>query len=142
MISHYVSTALRHFRRHKLTTAINVLCLTLGLMCFVVAWGTVSYFEQRDRYHENAARTYFLTWKESARPDARERLSGAFLLGPQLRADFPELEYVARLASGESVNVRHEGRGYYTLMRYADPDFFRIFDIPVRGTDPVAALGR
>jgi putative ABC transport system permease protein len=140
VITHYLSTALRHFRRHKLTTAINVLCLTLGLMCFVVAWGTVSYFEQRDRYHANADRTYFMTWSEQARP--REQLTGAFLLAPQLRADFPELDGVARLIAGNGINVRLNGRGYYADVSYADPEFFRIFDIPLIGADPRTVLSR
>ena len=30
MLQHYLSTSLRHFRRHKLTTGINVACLAIG----------------------------------------------------------------------------------------------------------------
>src|SRR5262245_10799756 len=140
MISHYLSTAFRHFRQHKLTTGINALCLTLGLLCFIVSWGTVAYFEQRDRYHEHAARTYLMTWKEAQRPGAREQLTTPFLLAPQLHADFPELEHVARMLGPQGINVRHEGRGYYSLVAFADPAFLRVFDLPVLGADRRTAL--
>ena len=47
MIHHYLSTALRHFRRHKLTTGINVLCLAIGVACFAAAVGVVGFFDLR-----------------------------------------------------------------------------------------------
>lgn len=47
MIHHYLLTALRHFRRHKTTTVINVFGLALGLACFIAAQKYLSTFEQR-----------------------------------------------------------------------------------------------
>jgi len=61
MFSHYLSTALRHFRRHKLVTAINVACLAIGFVSFTLAWGVAAYFAHADGYHERAGRTFIVT---------------------------------------------------------------------------------
>ena len=139
LIHHYLLTALRHFRQHKLTTGINVMCLALGLMCFMLAWGTVTWFEQRDRYHARADRTYFVSWNAAADRNAPPDMTGPFLLAPALSARFPQLEAVARLA-GESMGVTHEDRSYWAAISFADPEFLDIFDIPLIGTRGSQAL--
>ena len=115
------------------------MCLALGLMCFMLAWGTVTWFEQRDRYHARADRTYFVSWNAAADRNAPPDMTGPFLLAPALSARFPQLEAVARLA-GESMGVTHEDRSYWAAISFADPEFLDIFDIPLIGTRGSQAL--
>src|SRR5262245_55765776 len=94
MIYHYLNTAFRHFRQHKVTTGINVVCLALGLASFLLAWGITDYFARADAYHARAARTVVLPNQPRDTPLRMHTTS--WLLGEHLRADFPELEAVSR----------------------------------------------
>src|SRR5262245_56547227 len=67
MIGHYLTIALRNFRRSPFTASINVFALALGLAAFVAAYGVVSYWERSERHFENADRTYVVTAALAAR---------------------------------------------------------------------------
>ena len=56
MFSHYLSTALRHFRRFKIATTINVVCLALGIACLVLTYAVVNVLAQSDAHFAKAAR--------------------------------------------------------------------------------------
>ena len=60
MITHYLSTALRHFGRHRTTTALNVVCLTIGLVCFLAIYAVVVYLGSGDRHYANADRIFMI----------------------------------------------------------------------------------
>ena len=63
MFSHYLSTALRHFQRQKLTTAINVVSLAIGLGAFLGLFSVVAYLGASDSQWPGAARIYAITQK-------------------------------------------------------------------------------
>src|SRR5262245_30401144 len=143
MISHYLSTALRHFRRHRFTTAINVACLALGLACFVLAWGMAEYHGRSDHYQARAERTYFLTAK-SARPgDTTPTLTiASWVVAETLRADLPELEVARVLAppTQEAMPVSVDGVANFVRVGFADREFLRIFDLPFVAGDARGAF--
>src|SRR5262245_37707074 len=99
MIRHYLSTALRHFRRHKLTTGINVVCLAIGLPCFFAVYGVALYLQSTDAQQPDAARIVAITQKVSI-PGAASQIPDspvtAYGTGRFVRADYPELELVVR----------------------------------------------
>jgi hypothetical protein len=98
MLYHYLSTAFRHFRQHKVTIVINVSCLALGLACFLLAWVVVESFE-RDRHHEKAGRTYVVTQHfvavdgGSAGPVLPVT---SLVLAESLRAGFPGIDRIVQ----------------------------------------------
>ena len=96
LIAHYLITALRHFRRHKAVTGVNVVGLALGLACFIVAWGTTTYFAQADRHQANASRLYIVIMEDAASKGEPLVPLSSWLLAEHLEADFPQLEAVAR----------------------------------------------
>ena len=67
MFKHYLTTALRYFGRNKFTTTINLLCLTMGMVCFAAAYGVVAWFSNADRHYEKSERIFFLTESLTAR---------------------------------------------------------------------------
>ena len=129
MFKHYLQTALRHFRQHKLTTSINVICLTLGLASFMGAWGVAAYYSKSDWYHERAARTYVMTTKPS---DSGITMNvNPWLLGEHLRTSFPQIEYLARVTYPLEAALTSGGVNAFANVAYAEADFARIFDLPV-----------
>src|SRR5262245_28638746 len=98
MFRHYLTVAVRSFRRAPLAASVNIFALALGLTAFVIAYGIVSYWERSERYFPSADRTYVVTATFQGRDGGRATplpLTNR-LYADYLRADFPELEAVAR----------------------------------------------
>ena len=132
MLSHYLSVALRHFARNKLTTAIKVACLTAGLLCLMFSLGAVRYLSASDGFYANAPRTYVVT-TEVTPPGMGRRLpitpDSAFSVAKYLRAAVPSSVAVARASKlGEQTSLIVDGHTHAIRASYADPDFTRIFD--------------
>jgi putative ABC transport system permease protein len=131
MITHYLSTALRHFRRHKLTTAINLASLSLGLVCFVVAFALTEYFWQSDRHHANGARIYAVTERihvPGTDVNYPAMPNTAWPVAEYLRADFPQLAGIARASMAAEVPVTSGDVKSFMQVTYADPAFTDLFD--------------
>jgi putative ABC transport system permease protein len=143
MIAHYLSTSLRHFRRHRFTTAINVACLALGLSCFVFAWGIAAYYDNGDHYQANAARAYFLTTK-SVRPGnpTMTLTITPWILGETLKTDFPQLTIARVFAppTREPTAINVNGVAGFAKIGFAEQQFLRVFDLPFLAGDAHAAL--
>jgi putative ABC transport system permease protein len=143
MYKHYLTTALRHFRQHKLTTAINVVCLTIGLVCFLASYAMVAYFSSGDRHYPNADRTYIIRWKLNAAPSAP---MSPWLTAKYLKTDFPEIQTIARatidsgIASLSEASVAAGDRKGFVQVAYADPEFLEIFALPFLAGDSKNAL--
>jgi putative ABC transport system permease protein len=144
MFNHYLTTAWRYFGRNRFTTSINVLCLTLGMVCFAVAYGTVTWFTKADLHYEKSDRIYFAS--EGFSPRNAEAIAmgqprTSWVLGKLLRADFPQLEAVARLTPGREAPVAYDDKSAFVNSAYADPEFLKIFGLPFIRGDAQAALG-
>jgi putative ABC transport system permease protein len=143
MLKHYLLTALRHFRQHKLTTSINVVCLTIGLVCFLACYAMVTYFSSGDKHYPNADRTYMIRWKVNAAPSAG---MSPWLTAKYLKADFPEIQIVARatidsgVAMFSEASVATADRKGYIRIAYADPEFLDVFALPFLAGDSKNAL--
>ena len=144
MLTHYLNTALRHFRQHKLTTAINVVCLALGLACFILAWGITAYYAAADGYHVRAERIAVMTKKE--RDVGLTMPQTPWLLGEHLRVDFPQLEATARVQwPQETALVTSDANSdartnTFAAVSYAEAEFLRIFDLPMIAGSARSAL--
>jgi putative ABC transport system permease protein len=143
MFKHYFGAALRHFARHKNTTAINVVGLFLGMVCFLGAHGIADFLRNSDGFFAHADRIYALTQKyippgnNMAIP--RSPLT-VFPAGKYLRSDIPELQAVARLTMSSEVPVSAGSNKAFGRLSHADPSFFEIFSWPFLYGLPDAAL--
>jgi hypothetical protein len=149
MFHHYLTTALRQVRRHTLTTAINIVCLSVGLVCFVVAYGLVIYLQASERAFPNADRTFVIS-SNRLRDDNSVAVAIPItpgLLAKYLRADVPELEAVARATGGPLgapqgfiLTAGEQTASVYAT--FVDPEFLSIFDLPFVHGDPKGALSQ
>ena len=139
MLTHYLATALRHFRRHKVTTAINVVCLAIGLLCFLLVYGITLSLKTSDMRFPNADRIVALTQQvtvpgaASAFPDTP---TVALSAGNYLRLDFPELEVVARESFSIEVPLAYGESAIRAQARYVDPEWFELFSVPFVAGNP------
>ncbi len=141
MFNHYLTAALRNFRQSPYITSVNIIGLSLGLICFLSALGAVDYLRKSDSQFENSDRIYAITREE---PDGAEIGASLFVQPPvakYVRADFPMLEAVARLQPQGEIVLRAENARIFAKLSLADPEFLRIFKLPfIHGEKREAAL--
>jgi len=141
MIRNYIKTAFRALLKNKGFTAINVLGLALGLAtCLLIVFYVFDELSY-DKYNVNLNRIYRVNNEikfggmEDVYADAPAPTAAA------LKADFPEVEQVARFRNGVSYQVK---KGVQNIpeysMVYADPTIFDVFTLPMIDGDPETAL--
>jgi putative ABC transport system permease protein len=132
MLRHYLTIAWRGLLRDRFHTAVSVAGLALGLASFVGAYVFADYVSSGDRKFPHSERILAMfqrTSVESMDLSLPMWSSTSTLLAAALRAEFPELEAIARSLEREqvvSVGPEHS----YRRVRYAEPDFVRIFELP------------
>ena len=131
MLKHYITQALRSFWRFRVTALINLIGLSLALVCFVATYLFLdSLLKGGDGEFKNANRIYALTQELWTTPTSR--MIPAF---PQvapgtakyLRTDLPGLEAVARAAYRGEIAAATDDRSAYLFAVVVDPDFLKIF---------------
>jgi hypothetical protein len=106
MFKHYLTTALRHFRLHKVTTSINVVCLAIGLSCFLAAHWLVTSARSADTYFSNSDRIFVVSLVAAAGSGAGVERPHRLDRGEPSQT-VPELEVIARASDGvESARTR------------------------------------
>ena len=132
MLLNYLKIALRHVRRHKVYSGLNIVGLSVGLAACLLIALYVQFETSFDRFHANADRIYRVEMDVLSEGGMR-RWGPTFLpIGPLLREAFPEIEQVVRVATQDQPLIQHaETRFYEDAFRYAEPSFFEIFDFEV-----------
>lgn len=123
MFRHYLLTALRNAWRHRVTTAINIFGLALGLTFLVLTYGVLAIYANGDRNIPHSDRIYYVAQQPSAGDDRDSLTPGA--LAAYLRMDYPGLEYVSHirgaglgaqgLAAGNNRTLAQSRRGGRTV---------------------------
>ncbi len=142
MFENYLKTAFRNLVRYRTYAAINLAGLTLGIACFLVIYLYVQDQRSYDRFHENVDRLYrvVVDWEQPTGTFQNALTSAP--MGPQIQADFPDVEAMARfLPYGSEVLMQHgtqrffEGGGYF-----AGAAVFEMFTFNLYEGDPETAL--
>jgi len=130
MFKHHLLTAFYNLRRFKLTTAINIVGLALGLACFALALGTVTYWRSGDRHLSNADRIMVLTergYSTEQGVDTGKMTVTSAPVAKYLPLDAPELEAVARARNVRDLPVIANDRSFSVRSAAADKEFLDIF---------------
>jgi putative ABC transport system permease protein len=138
VLKHYIINALRGFWRFKVTSLVNLLGLTLAIVCFIATYLFIdSLLRNGDLQFKNAGRTYALTEELWTTPT--NKMIPAFPavdpgVAKYLRADLPGLEAVARALPLGQFPATAGDRGTHLYTAAVDPDFLKIFNLrPIEG---------
>jgi putative ABC transport system permease protein len=138
MITNYLKVALRAILRNKLTSFINIAGLAFAMTCSLLIFLFIQDELRYDRYHSKANRIYRIT-REFLSPDGSTTLHLGHVappFGPLLKNDFPDFEYVVRTRQNRYLVALQENAEEKKVFNennvfYAEPDLFRVFDIPL-----------
>ncbi|MDO8897551.1 MAG: ABC transporter permease, partial [Bacteroidales bacterium] len=128
MLRNYILTTYRNILRRPGFSLINISGLAIGLAaCLIImlyVFDELSY----DRFHEKADRIYRVTVHGKFGANEFHSTYTPLPFAAALKQEFPEVEYVTRLLSGNQHSVR-AGENTFIEDRflYADSSFFEVF---------------
>lgn len=143
LFPNYIKTTLRVLKKNPIYSSINVLGLATGLAsCFLILIYLQFQFSF-DSFHTNSEQIYRLNKIITPKTGGTEfHAISSGLMGPQLKADFPEIESFTRVRPWFSdVLVSYE-ENHLNLDRFvlADSSFFSMFDFKLLSGDKTKAL--
>ncbi|HLI92997.1 MAG TPA: ABC transporter permease, partial [Puia sp.] len=142
MLRNWLLTALRGFRRNKLSTAINLLGLTVGLSsCLVIAL-FIRHELSYDNFEVNGPRIVrvIMQYRFGGGGDMQAGNFTSTHVAPRLQQVFPEVEAGVRMVSDDQIVKYREKLFTEQRFMFADSSFFRVFSMPLLEGDPRIAL--
>ena len=141
MIKNYLVLAVKHLRKQRVFSFINILGLTVGITCcfliFLFILNEMSY----DNFHKNGQDIYRVMRVGNDNGERREipYLAGPF--GPALVNDYPDaIKQSVRIMKDNNLisynNISFNEKNIYL----ADDNFFKFFDFKLSKGDPATAL--
>ncbi|MHA4742381.1 FtsX-like permease family protein [Dyadobacter sp. MSC1_007] len=129
MFKNYIKIALRNLWKSKGYAFINVVGLSvafcISVFLFLTAYFSLSY----DDFHKDKERIYQPYLMSNDPEKVNKSASMPYPITPALKAEFPEIEAIARAVNGSDV-VEYKGKYLDKYIRYTEPDFFKIFSFP------------
>ncbi|GAB5551113.1 MAG: ABC transporter permease [Saprospiraceae bacterium] len=137
---YHLKITLRQLIKHKFSSLINIIGLTIGLTSafFIYLWVQDEF--SIDQFHEKNDRLYQVLSLQTYSNGKSVSNGTPGLLGQSLKTDFPDIQYSAtttwvysELLSYENTFLREQGY-------HVDKDFFNIFTYPLLIGDPNTVL--
>jgi putative ABC transport system permease protein len=133
MLRHYLAVALRNLRGAPVASAVNVITLAVGLVCFVTAYAFVHFWGAAEQFFPKAADIYVLT----ATVKNKDNGSGLTNLprapepaAENVRADYPGVKVSQALVIDRAAMVASGGQALRLFGVAVDPEFLELFDLP------------
>lgn len=142
MLSNHFKISFRQLMKNKTFTLINVSGLTLGFLCFTLLSLYIHDELSFDSFHRDAARTYRVLQHEKMDDGTvRTVATTATLIGPEVAAQFPEVESTTRISFIGRITMGNDPatRDYETIS-ITDSHIFSFFGFPMVQGDPKTAL--
>ena len=134
MLRNYVALAIRHLRKNKLVSLINLgglsIALAFGLLAVVFAYNELTY----DLFHANVERIYRIRQQVGDQPMSRT----AWPLGPAIASEISDVKVVRVFNSSGSVAYGEKSLRF--RVSYVDPSFLDVFSFPMAMGDASTAL--
>ena len=141
MLRNYLVTAYRHLLRHRTTTLMNVISLSIGIAGCLVVYVIVRHEYTYDQFQPRADRMYRMVSQTKELSGTNYAGSVCFPMAEALREEVPAVASATQLYTRNyAVIKRIDATGneqrfqaYHTI--YADAHFFGVFDYPaIAGT--------
>jgi putative ABC transport system permease protein len=128
--------AWRNFIRDKMTTAIQLFGLIIGLACFILIQQYVNHQNSYNQQFTDAKSIYRVNLQ---RDDNRPQASTTLALAKTLESNFTQIDSVTRV-SRSNISVKHQQSVFSERGIYADSNYFNFFDFELIEGDINTAL--
>ncbi len=141
MFGIYIKGTLRGIRKQKWYSLITLSGLVIGITCFILISFYVRYEFSYDRFHEDHQDIYrvLADTGEVYRGKSQVAVTPAPLAGVMKDA-YPEVLSAAKVMDTSVTMKYRDVRLAESVIYYADPAFFNIFNFPFLSGNPATAL--
>jgi ABC-type antimicrobial peptide transport system permease subunit len=130
MIKNYFKIAFRNLWRNKGFSAINIFGLAIGMASAILILLWIQNEMSHDRFHQKIDRIYVMNNRDHFNGKLHAWATTPKILGPTLKADYPEVEQAVRVNDADflfTVGEKHLNvHGYFT-----DTGFLKTFSFPL-----------
>jgi putative ABC transport system permease protein len=142
MLHNYLAAALRNLVRNRLYAAVTIAGLAIGFAAAMLIGLYVRDELTYDRFVSGYRQVYTVTQYIRMGPAIFDEQATPMMMARPLKADFPEIQYVARLSPSYFPPTVRRGDlvAGEQQVYWADPDFFRVMPVPVVAGDLAGAL--
>ena len=130
MFRNYITTAFRNLRKGKIYSFINLAGLSIGTAVFILLALFVRDEWTFDQFHHNGDRIYRAWVKEHYNGEIFFNTVTPYILGQELRDNFPEIEQVARYTT-MNAQVKKGNFSEAEQVHVVEPQFLKMFDFPL-----------
>jgi putative ABC transport system permease protein len=128
MLRNYFHSIWRYVARNKGFTFINILGLAIGMMACMLITQYVLHEFSYDNFHTNKDRIFRIQLDRYDKGELSTRwAAGCAGVGPDMKANFPEIERYVRLTSTDAMLSTADVYFKEEAVYYASEDFFKIF---------------
>ncbi|MEQ9264041.1 MAG: ABC transporter permease [Balneolaceae bacterium] len=129
MLTNYLKTAFRGFRRQKSSFFINVAGLSIGLACSFLIFLWVIDEMNVDKYHEDSERVVQVMEHQNYSDDIMTTMSTPGILARTLKEEVPEFEYTSTYTWTNDYLFTKDNQSFRETGLYVENDYFKIFSI-------------
>jgi putative ABC transport system permease protein len=143
MIANYLKIACRHMFRHKASSLINIIGLSVGIACCLLVLMSVSHELSFDRYHRDGDRIFRIGQRIQKEAAELETARVATPLIPATKESFPEVDHAVRfqVATWDNLVEHGEKKFYEEWVLIAENELFNVLTIPfIRGNPEMALI--
>ncbi len=128
MLKNYFKIALRNLFKNKIDSAISISGLAAGIACCILLVLFVRLELSYNNFHKNKDNIFriYNERHDSFSGTIRKSPVNSFLLGGEVKASFPEIKAVVRLAQRE-IQYKEKEKFFSQTALFADENFFDLF---------------
>lgn len=141
MIRNYLKVTLRNLLRNPVFNLINILSLTIGIVCSILIILYISHELSYDRFHKNGTWIYRVAMEMTDAEGSRKTGNTTAAVGPSFLEEIPEVEQMTRLRYPVDGYYHYDGRQFYDqAIVYADSSLLKIFSFQLTSGNPETIL--
>jgi len=141
MLKNFLITILRNFIRNKFYTTLNIIGLSVGLICAILIVLFVQDELSYDKYNVNHERIIRLSSDFTINGKRDLVATSAMPFGPTFKQEFPEVEEFVRIQGSGRQQFKYEDKEFYEeRIAYVDSSVFKVFSYELIKGDPEKAL--
>lgn len=134
MFRSYLTITIRHLKRHRFHTLLNIIGLSIGVGCFLIAIIYADHQFSYNRQHENLDQIYRVVRQVTDSGGKRYDI-GTRAVGPLLADTFPEIEDAVKVLNRQMF-ISAEDVGFNGKVAVATPNILKVFTYPLIKGDP------
>jgi predicted permease len=135
MLSHFLKTTWRSFRKNKAYSLLNIFGLAVGMACAALIFLWVEDELHFDQFHVKKDQLYLLRENQKYDTYTATFWSTPAPMAPAMQSEIPGIARTCRMAGGGTTKLITIGdRSVYASGGYVDPSFFQMLTFPfIRG---------